>query len=285
VPIDPTRAVGAELPPAEFSWTPRDVLLYHLAIGAGARAPDLDYTWERRLRVIPSFATLATVDVFRRLGEVPGLRFDLRRVLHGEHELTLAGPLPVAGRVANRGRVAAVHDKGSAALVEVVVDSHVEAGAAPAFTNRLRLFIRHEGGFGGDPGPSRPLEAPPRRKPSASVIVPTLAQQALLYRLCGDDNPLHVDPAFAAEAGFPRPILHGLCTFGIACRAAVDGVLDGAPERIAGMAARFAGVVFPGETLVTDLWRDDGAIVFSTRVVERRARALANARIALTPAA
>jgi acyl dehydratase len=284
VPIDPSRAVGAELPPTEFAWAARDVILYHVAIGAGARAPDLTYTWERRLRVIPSFATLAAVDVFRRLGEVPGLRFDLRRLLHGEHELTLARPLPVTGRVINRARVAAVHDKGSAALVEVVVDSYLDPARAPAFTNRLRLFVRDEGGFGGDPGPSRPSEERPRRKPTASVIVPTLPQQAALYRLCGDDNPLHVDPAFAAEAGFPRPILHGLCTFGIACRAAVDGVVGGVPERVGGMAARFAGVVFPGETLVTDLWRNDGAIALSTRVVERRARVLSHASIALTPA-
>jgi acyl dehydratase len=281
VPIDPALAVGAMLPLAEFSWTPRDVILYHLAIGAGARAPDLEDTWERRLRVIPSFATLAPVDVFRRVMEVPGLRFELSRLLHGEHELTLSGPLPTSGRVINRGRITAVQDKGTAAVVEAVVDSHLDPEAPPAFTNRLRLFVRGEGGFGGDPGPARPPDEPPRRKPSASVITPTLPQQALLYRLCGDDNPLHVDPGSAEEAGFERPILHGLCTFGIACRAAVTGVLAGAPDRVAGVAARFAGVVFPGETLVTDLWRDDRAIVLSTRVVERRARVLTHARITL----
>jgi len=281
VPIDPTRAVGAALRLDEFSWTPRDVILYHLAIGAGARAPDLDYTWERRLRVIPTFAALAPVDVFRRVTEVPGLGFDLSRLLHGEHDLTLSGPLPTSGRVINRGRIAAVHDKGAAAVVEVVVDSHVDPGAPPVFTNRLRLFIRDEGGFGGDPGPARPRDEPPRGKPSASVIAPTLPQQALLYRLCGDTNPLHVDPGFAAGAGFERPILHGLCTFGIACRAAVDGVLAGASDRIAGIGARFAGIVLPGETLVTDLWREGPVITLSTRVLERRTRALTHARITL----
>jgi acyl dehydratase len=156
-----------------------------------------------------------------------------------------------------------------------------DLGGQPLWTNTSSIFARGEGGFGGDRGPSGP-PGPPDRAPDAVVITPTVLQQALWYRLLGDRNPLHSDPGFAAKAGFPRPILHGLCTYGMVCKAVVDAELDGDVSRVGGYGVRFAGVVFPGETLRTSVWREDGRLVLETTVDQRdNARALTGAELVL----
>jgi acyl dehydratase len=273
MPIDPAVAVGAELPARDLAWDSTDVLLYHLAVGAGA--DELSYVYEDALRgVLPTFATVATTlrDTDPPSVTMPGVDVDLARVVHGRQELELHRPIPVQGRCRARSRIAAVHDKGTAAVV--VTETITEL-----FTSRISIFAKGEGGFGGDRGPSTKVP-PPRRPPDAEVLTPTELRQPLWYRLLGDRNPLHVDPAFARRAGFPRPILHGLCTYGIVAKAAVDAVLDGDPDRLGAFSARFAGVVFPGETLRTRIWREDGHLILLATVADRDdAPALADAVI------
>ncbi|WP_018219334.1 MaoC/PaaZ C-terminal domain-containing protein [Salinispora pacifica] len=262
MPIDPAVAVGAELPGRDLSWDSTDVLLYHLAVGAG---PDeLSYVYEGALRgVLPTFATVATTlrDTEPPTLTMPGIDIDLAQVVHGRQELELHQPIPAKGSCAARSRIVAVYDKGSAAVI--VTETSTEL-----FTSRISIFVKGAGGFGGERGPTTRVPVPDRA-PDAVVLSPTDARQALWYRLCGDRNPLHVDPTFAAHAGFPRPILHGLCTYGIVAKAAVDALLDGDPERVAGYQARFAGVVFPGETLRTEMWREDGQLVLRASVADR----------------
>jgi acyl dehydratase len=285
VPIDPSVAVGAELPVQEFSWTSSDVLLYHLALGAGAAPTDpreLRYTTEKDLQVLPTFAVVAqSVHVFEppRV-EYPGISIDLAKVLHGAQRVDVHRPLPTSGNARAASRVKGVYDKGSAAVIETET-SVTDLDGTPLWTNTSNIFARGEGGFGGDRGPSGP-SAPPQREPDAVIVTPTLPQQALWYRLLGDRNPLHSDPEFAAAAGFPAPILHGLCTYGIVGKAVVDELLAGDATRVGGYGARFTGIVFPGETLRTSVWREDGRFVLATTVDERAgATALSGAELVL----
>lgn len=252
MPIDPTIAIGAELPEIEFSWTSTDVLLYHLAVGASS--DDLRYVLEDRLHVLPTFGVVAPN--FRTF-EPPAVRFpgidvDLARVLHGSQSITMHRPIPPAGKAIARPRIADVWDKEKAAVI-VQEATVTDTSGSPLWTTRSSIFARGEGGFGGERGPSDKV-ALPDREPDHVVTAPTLPQQALLYRLCGDRNPLHADPEFAAAAGFPRPILHGLCTWGMVCKAVVDLLLEGEVGRIGAYSGRFTGVVFPGETLSVNVW-------------------------------
>jgi acyl dehydratase len=283
VPIDPSVAIGAELPPRQFEWTASDVLLYHLALGAGTDPTDpreLRYATETDLHVLPTFAVVApsvhATDAPRV--SYPGIEIDLAKVLHGSQRIDVHGPLRVDGKATATTRVANVYDKGSAAVV--VTETQVnDLGGKRLWTNTSNIFARGEGGFGGDRGPSASGDAP-GREPDAVLSTPTLPQQALWYRLLGDRNPLHCDPSFAAAAGFPAPILHGLGTYGIVCKSLVDEFLDGAVTRVRSFAVRFAGVVFPGETLRTSVWRDDDRLVLTTTVLERdNAPALSDAEL------
>jgi acyl dehydratase len=281
MPIDVDKVVGAELPGDVTEWDETAVILYHLGVGAGVPPTDpgeLQYTYESSpLKVLPSFGV---VPVFRMLGGLVGLEgltFNPMMLLHGEQDLVLHRPLPARAKVENTGRVAAVYDKGKGALVVVETETRNEGGD-PLCTNRFSAFIRGEGGFGGEPGPQPGNEAP-GRDPDAVVESPTLPQQALLYRLSGDRNPLHVDPAMAALGGFDRPILHGLCSFGMVCKAAVDEMLGGDVARVSRYQARFAGVVFPGETIVTSMWREGDGVVLSAATKERGTPVITNAAV------
>jgi acyl dehydratase len=285
VPIDPALAVGATLPETEISWTSSDVLLYHLALGAGGSPTDareLRYAYEQDLQVLATFAVVATSLGVTEAPRVsyPGIEIDLARVLHGTQRVDVHRPLPVEGSATAVQRVVNVYDKGSAAVV-VTETAVTDADGAPLWTNTSSIFARGEGGFGGERGPSGKLELPDR-EPDATLITPTLPQQALWYRLLGDRNPLHVDPAFAAAAGFPAPILHGLATYGIVCKALTDALLDGDASRVRGFGVRFAGVVYPGETLRTLAWADGDRYLVSTTVVERDAPALADAELVVS---
>ncbi|WP_416964664.1 MaoC/PaaZ C-terminal domain-containing protein [Streptomyces sp. Agncl-13] len=275
MPIDAAQALAAEPRTGEISWTTKDVQLYHLGLGAGTPATDPDelrYTLESRLHVLPSFATVAgngSPGVISGLS-MPGVEVDLARVLHGGQSLRLHRPIPAQGTAISTGKIAAVYDKGKAAVL--VMRTEVADADGPLWTNDAQIFVRGEGGWGGDRGPSARLE-PPTGEPDKVVERAIREDQALLYRLSGDWNPLHADPEFAKLAGFDRPILHGLCTYGMTLKAVVDTLLDGDVSRVRSYDTRFAGVVFPGETLRIRMWRQDdtgaGTVRVAVSAVER----------------
>ena len=213
------------------------------------------------------------------LGAIPGVSINFAMVLHGEQDVEIHRPIPTEAKIETTGRVAGLYDKGKAALIVLEVASKM-AGGEPLFTNRFSISARGEGGFGGDAGPKPGNEAP-ARTPDAVVESPTVSHQALLYRLSGDKNPLHADPDFAKMGGFDVPILHGLCSYGVVCKAVVDKLLDGAVDRVARYQARFAGVVFPGETIVTSMWKENGKIILSAKTKERDTPVIGNAAITL----
>ena len=262
MPIDRDAALAAAPSVREVSWTRRDVLLYHLSLGAGRDAdadPELGWTFERDLRVLPTFAAVAGQGISAGEGgapglDLPGIDIDLRRILHAGQAHTLHRPLPVSGRARISTRVAEVWDKGKAAVL-VLEASATDPDERPLWTSRMQIWARGEGGFGGDPGPEQPRTVPDR-EPDHVLESPTTPGQALLYRLNGDLNPLHADPGFAAAAGFDRPILHGLASYGIVAKALVDGLLDGDPDRLRSISVRFAGTLVPGETIRTSVWRE-----------------------------
>ncbi|MFH9983861.1 MaoC/PaaZ C-terminal domain-containing protein [Streptomyces sp. NPDC017179] len=279
MPIDAAKALAAGPRSGEISWTPRDVLLYHLGIGAGLPATDpgeLRYTLETRLHVLPSFATVAGGGPPGVIGglSMPGVDVDLARVLHGGQSLTVHRPLPAAGTATATSRIAAVYDKGTAAVL--VMRTEVADGDGPLWTGDAEIFVRGEGGWGGDRGPSARTAAPAGERggestgePDRTVERTVREDQALLYRLSGDCNPLHADPEFAERAGFDRPILHGLCTYGMTLKAVVDTLLGGDVTRVRSWSTRFAGVVYPGETLRVRMWRREGGVRVAVSAVER----------------
>jgi acyl dehydratase len=191
--------------------------------------------------------------------------FDAAMLVHGEQRIELHRELPVAGTALITGRVTAVYDKGSAAVIWTEAVAIDASDGQPLFTASMSWFIRGEGGFGGDRGPSTSKEGPPERDPDHVVTYSTRTDQALLYRLSGDRNPLHSDPTFAERAGFDRPILHGLCTFGFTGRALLHSLCGSDPSRFTGMDARFSSPVYPGDDLTVKMWVvGDGEAVYRT---------------------
>ena len=283
MPIDPSKALGAPIQGGSFRWDRDRVILYHLGIGAGDPPTDpneLAYTYERNLKVLPSFGVIPAFGSLGGVGQVPGLQFNPALLLHGEQDLEIRKPIPVEGEVETNGKVAGIYDKGKAALVVLETETKLKGEAEPLFVNRFSLFLRGEGGFGGESGPPAGNEAP-NRAPDGTVESKTLPQQALLYRLSGDKNPLHADPEFAKMGGFDRPILHGLCSFGVVCKAVVDHALGGYTGKVARYQARFAGVVFPGETIVTSFWREGNTILVAAQTKERGTPVITNAAITI----
>lgn len=272
MPIDPEVALGAQLPEVTFSWSASDVALYHLGVGAAADPLDTDglaYVDDANPKVLPTFATVAAGFHTTEAPTVkfPGVDIDLAKVVHGSQQIIAHRRIPASGKATTRTRVAEIQDKGSAA---VIIQESVTTGSdgAPLWTARSSIFAKGEGGFGGDRGASAKIIFPDRT-PDHRLSVPTLPQQALLYRLCGDRNPLHSNPEFAKGAGFERPILHGLCTYGTVCRVVADELLDGDVTAVDDYSATFAGVVFPGETLSVDVWRDGATLLLAASVDER----------------
>ncbi|WP_055482171.1 MaoC family dehydratase [Sphaerimonospora mesophila] len=258
-------AVGEEWEAPGRRWTSADAILYALGVGAGAGDPlaELPYTTENShgvgQRVLPTFAVmLGGAGSMSALGD-----FDLSQVLHAEQSVTLHGPLPVEGASVTRSRVAAFYDKGRNAIA--VTEGVITDAATGAILAEVAagLFIRGEGGFGGERGSAARWERP-AREPDHVVTYPTRPEQALLYRLSGDRNPLHSGPRLAERAGFDRPILHGLCTYGFTGRALLHTVCGSDPARFGGMSARFAAPVFPGQELTVAIWEDDGVFLFQT---------------------
>lgn len=273
MPIDPTVAIGSPVGEVEFSWNQSDVLLYHLGIGAGSREGDnvspaaLRYTFDGpALQVLPSFAVVAPT--FHMTDppplDLPGCDINLAQVVHGSQAISLSAPLPTSGSATIRTTLTDVWDKGKAAVIWQEGVATSPAGEE-LWRVRSSIFVRGEGGWGGDRGSSQAVEIPDRAA-DCDVAYDVTPQQALLYRLCGDRNPLHADPDFAKAAGFPAPILHGLCSYGIVLRELTDALLDGDATRVSGFGARFSGVVFPGETIRVQGWREDGRLVASATV-------------------
>ena len=280
MPIDPKKALGAELGEGKYTWTKDQVILYHLGVGAGVPPTDrseLEYTYEKNLKVLPSYGVIPVFGALGGLGSVPGLSFNFAMLLHGEQDIEVHQPIPPEATVTSSGRVAEIWDKGKAALVVLEVKTRDEAGK-PLFTNRFSLFLRGEGGFGGESGPKAGNEAP-TRAPDGVITSSLLPQQALIYRLSGDKNPLHADPDFAKMGGFDKPIIHGLCSYGVVCKAIVDKVLGGDVTKVARYQARFAGVGFPGETYLTSYWKEGDRILIQAKSKERDAVIISNAAI------
>jgi len=252
-------------------------LLYALSIGMGRDpldARELPFVFEgARQRVVPTM-----VAVLARNSLMQALELDMTMVLHGEQRLTLHGTVPAAGVLIADSRVAEILDKGpgKGALVYTETTVRLEGQTDPLAVVGQTIFARGDGGFGGPAGPTPPVHPIPGRAPDLRHVTQTRPDQALLYRLNGDRNPLHADPAFAARGGFPAPILHGLCTYAIACRAVIAAVCDYVPERIGAFDVRFTSPVYPGETIVTEIWVDGEEVSFRCLVETRGVTAINN---------
>ena len=261
MPINP-EAVGETGGPVKRSWNSKDALLY--AVGVGAGTDELKFTTENTKdtpqRVLPTMAVIlggggAPMD---KIGS-----FNPAMMVHGEQGIELLDEIPTTGEIESRGRIAAIWDKGNAAVIEFESESINVATGKALLKTRSMLYCRGEGGWGGDRGPSAKIEFP-ESAPDHQIIYKTREDQALTYRLSGDRNPLHSDPSFAQMGGFDKPILHGLCTYGFTGRALLQGLCDGDPSRFKSMNARFSKPVIPGDELTISMWIDGNQALFRT---------------------
>ena len=263
-----------------FVWTDKDAMLYALGIGLGSdplNLQELPFVYENGLKAVPTMATVIAFNT--RLLAASGINFAL--VVHGEQFVAWHKTLPPEGEAVAVSRVAAAYDKGDRGAVLIVETVLSEPGGAKLATLRSSVFARGDGGFGGPTdGEEKPHQVPDRA-PDQSLDFATRPDQALIYRLSGDRNPLHADPAFAKAVGFPRPILHGLCTYGITCRAMLQAYTDFDPAPIRSHQARFSAPLFPGETVTVDLWRDGDVVSFQARVKDREATVIKNGKCVL----
>lgn len=260
--------------PSEFAYDEDFTILYALGLGAGAVPEDLQFVYEKGLRAIPTMAVMMAQGsgAFLEQGGI-----DYTRIVHGEQRLTMHRPLPLSGRMVSTSKILSVVDKGAEKGALLNVESAIGEGGTgePVATATMTLFCRGDGGFGGPTGGDLPVHAIPERPHDEEVVLPTLPQQAALYRLLGDKNPLHIDPERARSVGFEQPILHGLCTYGIACRAIMQACCGNDPDRIERFDVRFSSPVFPGEPVATRIWREGREISFEC-VVERGAKVIRN---------
>ena len=288
--IDVDTALGYEFPPQTSTYDEKDLALYALGVGAGQHPTDtgdLQYVYENdsNFRALPTFGVvpaLAMVFEMAKRGETaPGMNYGFDRILHGEQYTELKRPLPPHAKLTHKAKIKDIFDKGKGAVVVTAITSFDEDGNELVY-NELTTFVRGAGGWGGDRGPATEKNVAPDRKPDATVTEKISEGQALLYRLSGDINPLHVDPAFAKAFGFEKPILHGLCTFGFAARHVIKEMANNDPRYFKSIQVRFSDSVFPGETLVTEMWKEaDGKIIFRCKVKERDKVVISNAAIEL----
>lgn len=279
MPIDVASAAGAELRPFELEYDERALILYALGAGAGADPDDLKFCYENPpgLVALPTFGAVPSLLTALSLLELEAVDVPPMMLLHGEQHLEIRKEPQVSGKLTTYPWVKGIFDKGKGALIQVEADTRDESGAV-VYHNVLSTFVPGEGGFGGERGPA-PGDEPPARAPDKIVEMETLAQQALLYRLSGEVSPLiHVEKEFATRSGCEKPILHGLCTFGHAGRAVLKEYCENEPARFKSMKVRFSGHVYPGETIVTELWDEGGGrIPFRVRTKERGSVVVSNA--------
>ncbi|MFH1240994.1 MAG: SDR family NAD(P)-dependent oxidoreductase, partial [Pseudomonadota bacterium] len=254
-------AIGKKIGPLSKDYTWKNVALYALGVGAGF--DDLEYCYEHKLKVIPSFSIAS---VFEFLAEVGmSSNADLSGILHGEQDIILHSPIPTEGTITTEGAITHMYDKGpdkGALVVAEAVTFH--SNGQKLFTNIFILFCRKDGGFGGDPGPSESVKFP-ERAPDFEESAQPSADQPLLYRLSGDIFQLHADPDFARASGFEKPIMHGLCTHGYACRAVIKHLFPGEPERMSRFRVRFSRTLYPGVPITTQIWKvEEGRALFRT---------------------
>jgi 3-hydroxyacyl-CoA dehydrogenase/3a,7a,12a-trihydroxy-5b-cholest-24-enoyl-CoA hydratase len=290
--IDVDAALGYRFPDLETSYDERDLAMYALGVGAAQDPTDerqLQYVYElhgKGMKALPTFGVIPAINMIFTLGKqgktAPGLNYGLDRVLHGEQYTELRRPLPTHAKLANRARVKDIFDKGKNALVVTEITSYDQDGME-LVKNEITTFVRGAGGWGGDRGPSQEINVPPDRAPDKVAEDKIPSNQALLYRLSGDWNPLHADPGFAKAFGFERPILHGLCSFGYAGRHVVQAFApDGNPDFFKSIRVRFASTVLPGDTIVTEMWKEsDQKIVFRCKVKERDQICISHAAVEL----
>ncbi|MGQ4599065.1 MaoC/PaaZ C-terminal domain-containing protein [Nocardia sp. R6R-6] len=264
-----SELVGTKLEPATMSWNGRDCALYALGIGAGQQDPlhELEFTADttpnRQQVVYPTFGVLAGAEVgVGGLLSFLGDAVDTRTMLHGEQKCEQLSPLPAHANVVVSAQISAVWDKGSAAIIETVSEVADARSGELYCRSTQAMFFRGAGGWGGQRGPASGAAPLPEREPDRALSAPTRPDQALLYRLTGDTNPLHFDPVAATQAGFPRPILHGLCTYGVVGRTLLAEYADSDPSRFIEFGARFSTPTMPGDTLTIDTWQDGGEVSF-----------------------
>ncbi|MGU9979735.1 MaoC/PaaZ C-terminal domain-containing protein [Phreatobacter sp. HK31-P] len=270
--IDYQKLKNWHFPDLEHRYEAKDTILYALGVGCGADPMDrseLPFVYEDGLKALPTMAVVLGYPGFWLKDPQTGV--DWRKILHGEQGLVIHKPLPASGTVIGRTRVTEIVDKGPGKGALLYSDRDVidKASGDLLATLTSTTFIRGEGGFGGPSGPSPEPHALPDRAPDETVNLKTLPQAALIYRLSGDDNPLHADPDVAAVAGFERPILHGLCTYAVAGRAVLKACCGNDPARLRRFNVRFSAPVLPGETIRTEIWRSGSTVSFRARVVER----------------
>lgn len=246
--------VGVAAEPLQFAYDWRDCVQYALGVGAKTDT-ELEFLFEKHgPKVLPTFAVVPSLPCLVRVCQQLGC--DRKNILHGEQTVIQHAPLAPAGELTTTSMVTGIYDKGKGALVVVKATTRDQSGVH-VFDNIFSVFIRGAGGFGGDRGAKSAVPSPPNRAPDIEVCEATSPEQAALYRLSGDLNPLHICPEHARGAGFNTPILHGLCTYGYAGRAVLGQLCAGEPERFRSLSGRFSGIVYPGDSLTTQLWRVD----------------------------
>jgi len=285
MPLNAEKLLVLQIPDVEHTYGPKDCMLYALGLGLGQDPLDRDelaFVYEKNLKVLPTFAVMLGYTAYwlRR----PEIGVTWEKVVHGEHAMRLHAPLAPQGTVIGRTRILDVVDKGEGrgALVYSQRDIFDKASGRLLVTLNQTTFCRGDGGFGGAKREALAPHAIPARAPDGVVDFSTRPEMALIYRLSGDVNALHVDPDFAKAAGFPRPILHGLATFGVAGHALLKAACGYDPARLIAMAGRFSAPVYPGETIRTEFWRDGNVLSFRARVAGRDVVAFDHGRAEVT---
>jgi acyl dehydratase len=279
--IDYQKLKAWPVPEIEQRYSHRDTMLYALGVGLGRDPTDeaeLKFLYEKDLTALPTMAAVLGYPGFWL--KEPGTGVDWVKVLHGEQGIRIHQPLPAEGHVVGKTRITEIIDKGpgKGALLYSERDVFDRASGALLCTLTQSAVCRGDGGFGGPTGPVKQPHPVPDRAPDMSCELPTSARAALIYRLSGDYNPLHADPAVARAAGYPKPILHGLCTLGVVGHALLKSICDFDARRLKALDVRFSAPVFPGETVRTEIWREGGHFAFRARVVERDIVVINNGR-------
>jgi acyl dehydratase len=263
--------IGQKTEPVAFTYDEDTVILYALGIGAGV--DELDFVYEKNLKVFPTFAVIPFISEFMSTAKQANL--NMYKVLHGEQKIILHQPVPPKGTVYTASTCDSIYDKGDkGAILNVTIETR-DAQGELLFENKSVIVDRSAGNFGGDRGPkAEPINPPKEKKPDFRAEYTTSRDQAALYRLSGDKNPLHIDPEFAQKGGFDRPILHGLCSFGFAGRAIVHNLCGNDPARLKSFGVRFMNVVYPGEELITEGWKTEQEGRYIIRTTNREGRVI-----------